>query len=167
MSQMRRMCVTALLVTALSACGSGARPVTQFADDAGRAAARLLRSADELPSGAVRPQRLPSVTVPPAVADDADSLVASRTAEILGPHFDDSRNVDEATVSAACGAMDLYEAGQAATWEDAAAQALADFGGDPTRHARVRNLAEDLSQNSGLGDIVSTLAVFSACEAAA
>lgn len=148
--------------------GSAGRPLVQLSDDAGRFGVRLIREADQLPNDTLRPRRGLSVEVPRPVAEEiGDGAVRQRTMTVLDPHLGQINNVDEAQVvlRAACRTKDSMEVGEAQSWDDAAATALANLGGDATRPARVRALAQELSTAEGR-DIVGELAVFSACEIA-
>lgn len=140
-------------------------PLARLSDEAAGVGQRLIREADELPGGVLRPRQGPRVEIPRPVADDIESRIRARTAAALESQLGNIDDIDEArlVLRAACNAKDLVAVGQADSWEDAAVAALVNFGGDATRRARVSALARDLSTASGV-DVVGALAVFIVCE---
>lgn len=158
-SDWRRLVGALLALVALGGCGGapagGINAARTLADDA----VRFLRGQGDV--------RLPSVTIPAPRVTTLLSTVDQEAAALVGPHVD-GLTVDEAdrVVSAACLAQDLITLGQAATWDEAATEAVKAVGAEVSQQLAVRGLAEDLEEASSPADVTSTLASFAICQAA-
>lgn len=151
----------------LSGCSS-ARPGAQIIDDAVRQTDTLLQNADTLPTGAMRPRpsELSRVEIPPATADDLDTLVEQSAEDLLTPVAQRSNDESEFmdTVKGACTANDIVALADNVSWEEAAYDALVSFGGNATLQERVEELGQEMRDAETSGDEVEAITVFLICE---
>lgn len=139
-------------------------------DSAATQTRSLVQGAETLPGGGLRPQAsaLSDLLIPQQTAPTLDDFVQDTGQEVLAPYAQQADNQAQfqQTVSGACTALDLVDALEAATLEEAASQIAADFGGTGTFRARVANLSSDLEDLRTSEEAAGHVAVFTICEAA-
>jgi len=125
-------------------------------------------TADTLPGGGLRPQApgLSRIEIPQQTAATLDDQVEQSADDLLARYAAESADEGEfrETVKGACFANDLAELGKAASWEEAAGDALASFGGSAQLRSRVAELGSDMQDAKTSGDVVALISVFTVCE---
>lgn len=159
--------LVAFLLVLASGCAGGKNAVRVIAEEAGAAGAAAARTGERLPDGSIRPRPLGGPVLPKGDVPKAGSLVEARAIDLVGPHADDFDEEQlRELVTGACTAKDLMQSADATSWQDAAAKATVNFGGNATLRLRVQALGEDLSTAEGSPDVFTQLAVFAVCETA-
>jgi hypothetical protein len=169
--------VAAVVMTLLSlvSCGATGRTIGHEAANAGRVVAEgaggaVHEGADSAARAGSR--RLADLGVSAAeearvraAAGAAAERVVDAERRIASPHVA-GLSADQARtmIKVSCAAMDIAEAGQADTWQDAGEKAAVSFGGRATLGVRIGQFAQDLHDAKTGSDAAEKMAVFALCE---